>query len=54
VAPLDPANRRISLIVQYMIEPEAAPDTAAGAPASGAKAADAKTIDAKAPAVKAR
>jgi hypothetical protein len=54
VAPLDPANRRFSLIVQYMIKPEAAPETAAVAPAAGAKAADAKTTDAKASAVKAR
>lgn len=43
--PLDPANRRISLIVQYMIKPEAAPDSGAGAPkaAPEAKASGAKT-----------
>ncbi|MFZ0522553.1 MAG: flagellar motor protein MotB [Candidatus Acidiferrales bacterium] len=43
-APLDPANRRVSLIVQYVVKPEAA----AGTIADAAKAPDGKTSDAKA------
>ncbi|MGA8675190.1 MAG: flagellar motor protein MotB [Candidatus Acidiferrales bacterium] len=58
-APLDPANRRVSLIVQYLVKPEAANDAPAAAggatrsakppdgKASEGKLADAKPADAK-------
>ncbi|MGA8408211.1 MAG: flagellar motor protein MotB [Candidatus Acidiferrales bacterium] len=58
-APLDPANRRVSLIVQYLAKPDAdtakpgepaAPGAAEpGANASGAPAAESKAPDAKVP-----
>jgi chemotaxis protein MotB len=56
-APLDPSNRRISLIVQYLVKPGNEDTTVAGAgdavpgtKAAAAKAADGKTSDAKTPA----
>jgi len=49
-APLDPSNRRISLIVQYLVKPEPENADAAGAAATpGAIAAEAKLSDQKAP-----
>ncbi len=45
-APLDPANRRVSLIVQYLEKPVGAPGIA-GAPAEGGKASDGKTPEGK-------
>jgi chemotaxis protein MotB len=60
-APLDPANRRISLIVQYLIKPGSETPAAPGTPSratapdaktAGAPASEAKTPDAKTPAVK--
>jgi hypothetical protein len=50
-APLDPANRRVSLIVQYLMKPEAANDApvvAEGAKAPARKAPEGKSLDAKA------
>ncbi|HEY4949753.1 MAG TPA: flagellar motor protein MotB [Candidatus Acidoferrales bacterium] len=49
-APLDPSNRRISLIVQYLVKPEPENADAAGAAAAPeAVAAEAKLSDQKAP-----
>ncbi len=55
-APLDPSNRRISVIVQYLVKPGTEDATVAGAgdavpgtKADAAKAADGKTSDAKTP-----
>jgi chemotaxis protein MotB len=47
-APLDPSNRRISVIVQYMVQPQDAPAAAAAGAAPEAKPADAKPADQKA------
>jgi len=45
-APLDPSNRRISLIVQYLVKPEPENADAAGATATPeTKAADAKPAE---------
>ncbi len=45
-APLDPANRRVSLIVQYLEKPVGAPSAPAGSDAAGEGG---KSSDAKAP-----
>jgi chemotaxis protein MotB len=50
-APLDPSNRRISVIVQYMVQPEPEDAKAADAKPAGEKATDA-TKPAEAPAAK--
>ncbi len=51
-APLDPSNRRISLIVQYLVrlEPDSGAVSGAAAAISATNAADAKTSDANKPA----
>jgi len=50
-APLDPSNRRISVIVQYMVQEEPKETNAAGAPEAtpAAKGADAKPADEESP-----
>ncbi len=53
-APLDPANRRVSLIVQYVVKPDALTGTTAQATkAPDSKTADTKVVGATAPNAKA-
>jgi chemotaxis protein MotB len=47
-APLDPSNRRISVIVQYMVQPQDTQAAGAAAAAPETKAADAKPAEQKA------